>query len=317
MRIVFLGAGKLAQPAFRALLDEPSQTMLALITQPDRTGAGHHRHSNPLKDAATAHNVPILQPEKINAPESVAALRELSPDLFVVAAYGQILSSTVLSIPRCGSINLHASLLPKYRGATPIHAAVYQGDAETGVTIMKLEPKLDAGPMLAVVKTPIGPDDTTGDLEQRLADLAVSPMLNVIARLERGDVWGEQQDPNHVTRAGKFTKDSGIVDWTQPAVQLERQVRAFQPWPGSTTWLHPSGRPPLRLLLVRAAVAPGRADREPGEVIESSAGRLTVQTGDGGLQLLQIQPEGRRAMSSAEFLNGRKLTPADRFGRLD
>ena len=216
LRIAFLGTGRLAQPVFTALCASGNK-LAGLVTQPDRTGHGHHQHVNPLKELATSQGIPVFQPEKIRTPESLAVLTGWQADLFVVAAYGQILPKGVLELPRLGCINVHASLLPKYRGATPIHAAILNGDAESGVTIIRLEPKLDAGPMLGVVRTPIGLRETTGELEGRLADLAVPLTLEVIGELATGTARPLLQDAAHASHVGKLTKEDGWIPWDKPA----------------------------------------------------------------------------------------------------
>lgn len=310
LRIVFMGTGRLALPVFEALCAS-THTVAGLVTQPDRTGRGHHHHVNPLKELALARGTPVFQPDNIKTPESVALLREWQADLQVVAAYGQILSAEVLHLPRFGTINVHASLLPKYRGATPIHAAVLNGDAESGVTIIQLEPKLDAGPMLGVVRTPIGPDDTTGDLDARLAELAGPLTLQVIGQIEAGTTTPVLQDPALVTRAGKLTKQDGRIPWNRSAVEVERHVRGMQPWPMAFTTMHLADRPPLRVLVQRVRVADADSRGVPGTVVEATAERCTIQCGTGRIDLVQVQPDGKRPMAVAEFLRGYRPASGD------
>jgi methionyl-tRNA formyltransferase len=312
VRIAYFGTGNLAIPTFLSFLDS-SYSIVGLVTQPDRTGRGHHQHFNPLKSAAVERGLPVLQPESIKTPEAVAALRDLNADLFVVAAYGQMLSNDVLAIPRLGTINLHASLLPKYRGATPIHAAILNGDAETGVTIIQIEPKMDAGPMLGVVRTAILPDETTGRLEQRLADLAIPLTYRVIDEIVAGVARPVIQDSALVTRVRKLTKADGRIDWSRPAVEVERHVRGMQPWPGPFTELHQLGRPALRMQILSVRLVPGQGSGQPGDAVTSNPSEIIIRCGTEAIQVVELQPDGKRAMSAAEFLRGRKLVPGDHF----
>lgn len=314
IRIAYFGTGNLAIPSFLALLESKHQ-IVGLVTQPDRTGRGHHQHVNPLKAAAVERSIPVLQPDSVKTPEALAALKELKADLFVVAAYGQLLSPDVIQTPRLMTINIHASLLPKYRGATPIHAAVLNGDSETGVTIIQIEPKMDAGPMLGAVRTAIRSDETTGQLEERLSELAIPLLFRVIDEIEAGAIRAVLQDPNQVTRVRKLSKADGRIDWTKSAVEVERHVRGMQPWPGSFSELHQPDRPPLRLQLlsVRVVEQPASAAVKPGDVLELDANEITICCGTGAVQIVQLQPDGKRAMPAADFLRGRKLVAGDRF----
>lgn len=312
MRIGFLGTGKLAQPVFAALCESP-HPIVGLVTQPDRTGRGHHQHANPLKELAILRGIPVHQPEKIRAPESIEVLHRWQAELFVVAAYGQMLPKTVLEMPRFGCINVHASLLPKYRGATPIHAAILSGDAETGVTIIRLVKELDAGPMLGAVKTEILPGETTGELEIRLADLAVSLTLQVVEKFSNGSAMEVEQDHTQATHVGKLTKDDGWIDWNKSAVEIERHVRGMQPWPGAFASLVQEGRPPLRIKIL-AATPSDRFHGEAGVIAAVTKEAITVQCGLGDLSIHNLQPDGKRPMSAADFLRGHLVRAGDRFG---
>lgn len=314
LRIAYFGTGNLAIPTFLSLLDGRHQ-IVGLVTQPDRTGRGHHQHVNPLKVAAAERGIPVLQPDSIKAPEAVEALRQLQADLFVVAAYGQMLSVAVLETPRLGTINIHASLLPKYRGATPIHAAILNGDPETGVTIIQIEPKMDAGPMLGEVRTKIRPDETTGQLEERLAELSIPLVFRVIDEIEAGVARPVQQDPALVTRVKKLTKADGRIIWNRTAVEIERHVRGMQPWPGPFSELHQLGRPALRLQILETQVVTidPPASGQPGDVLIVDPAQITVRCADHAIQIIQLQPDGKRPMSAADFLRGRKLVAGDRF----
>lgn len=314
IRVAYFGTGPLALPSFLALLDSP-QTVVGLVTQPDRTGRGHHQHQNPLKAAAVERGLPVLQPDSIKTPESIAALTALQADLFVVAAYGQILSPAVLAIPPRGTINIHASLLPKYRGATPIHAAILNGDAETGITIIQIEPKMDAGPMLGVVRSPVNPDETTGQLEARLSQLAVPLLFQVIDQIEAGTVHPVVQDPEQVTRVRKLTKADGRIDWTRTAIEIERHVRGMQPWPGPFSELHQPGRASQRIQILRVEIVATHRDAggAPGDVLVDDPNQIVVRCGEQAVRIVTLQPDGKRPMTAAEYLRGRKLSSGDRF----
>jgi methionyl-tRNA formyltransferase len=310
-----MGTGEFALPTFATLYKTPHQ-VVGLFTQPDRTGRGHHRSlQNPMKQLALAHSTPVFQPEKVNTPEAFADLRALEADLLVVAAYGQILSPELLAIPRLGAINVHASLLPKYRGAAPVAYAILNGDAETGVSIIQVLPKLDAGPILAVARTPIGPQETAGSLEDRLAKLAVDLLPGVIEQFAAGALRPLAQPEALVTRAPKLKKQMGEIDWTKSAREVDCQIRAMQPWPNPYTYLHSAGKPPQRLLVLSVrSVETSQTDAAPGTPVAVDKDRLVIQTGAGAVEIAQIQPEGKRPMTAADFLRGRTITSADRFG---
>jgi methionyl-tRNA formyltransferase len=270
-----------------------------------------------MKVIATERSIPVLQPDSINTPEGVTALQALSPDLLVVAAYGQILSRDVLAVPPLGGINVHASLLPKYRGAAPINWAIYHGETRTGVTIIRMTVGLDAGDTLAQVAVDIGPDETAGDVEARLAPVGARLALDVIGRMAAGPVSGSKQDAALVTKAPKLKKENGLIDWTRTAEQVCNQIRAMQPWPTPYTFLHRPGKPPVRFIVVRAVPAQtsGCASVPPGHVHSGGAGGLYVAAGGGSVvKLLDLQPAGKRAMSAVDFLRGHPLGPDDRFG---
>lgn len=317
LRLVMFGTGQFALPAFQALLGS-THVVVALVTQPDRAGRGHHHHENPLKQSALAAGIDVFQPERAGASEALERLRGYAADLFVVAAYGQILPRALLAIPRLGAVNLHASLLPAYRGAAPIQHALLHGEPRTGVTVFQIVPQLDAGPILGAVATDIAPEETAGELEHRLAQLAVPLTLDALSQLEQGTQHAVPQDDALATLAPKLSKDHGRIDWSQTTPRILRHLRAMQPWPMPFTFLHHEARPPLRLLVLAARAAenpdasPG--DRRPGRVLATTAGRLLLEAGDGVIEILRLQPAGKRAMTAAEFLRGHALTPADWFG---
>ncbi len=312
LRLVFLGTGSFALPTFRGLY-ETDHDVVGLVTQPDRTGQGHHRHVNPLKELAEENSTPVFQPAKANEADSIARLREFEADLFVVAAYGQILSAELLSLPRLGAINLHASLLPKYRGAAPIQYAVLCGETETGITIFQIEPKLDAGPVLGVVKTDIGGKETYGVLQDRLSELAVPLTQQVVDELSTGTTKPLTQDTSLVTKAPRLTKEQGQIPWQKPARLVCCHIRGVQPWPKPSTTIELAEGKPLRLLILDAEPTDRAVPGAPGSIEVEDRKRLFVQTGEGAVEVLTLQPEGRKAMSAAQFLNGRTLSNADRF----
>ena len=314
-----MGTGSFAEPTFAALL-ESGQGIVGLFTQPDRR-TGKERGSTRqaqvgVKEMAQARGVPVFQPESINLPGGLDAVRALRPDLLVVAAYGQILSNDVLAAAARGGINVHASLLPKYRGAAPINWAIYHGEKQSGVTIIRMSIHLDAGDMLAQEAVEIHPDETAGDLEARLAPLGAKLALDVINRMARGEVWsGIKQDKTQATRAPKLTKEHGLIDWRRSAEAICNHVRAMQPWPTAYTYLHRHGQAPLRLIVSEARVAGGKPS-EPGAVrSDESLKRLFVATGDEGhVEIAELQPAGKRRMAAADFLRGYPLTPEARLG---
>lgn len=314
LKIVMLGTGDFAVPSFAALYQTPHQ-VLALYTQPDRMRTGREVHRNRMKEVALEHGTPVFQPEKINTPEALEELARLGADVFIVAAYGQILSRKFLAIPPMGSFNIHASLLPKYRGAAPINYAILNGETETGVSLIEVVLALDAGPVVGVVKTPIQPHETAGELEERLGLLAAPLTAEFLDRLQAGTVERIPQDPSLVTLAPKMQKEFGVVPWHKRADEIDWHVRAMQPWPNAFTYLHQEGRPPRRLVIRQVAPAdvPVSA-KSAGTVLLADKNQLVVQCGSGAISIVQIQPEGKKPMSAGDFLRGNRLVPGDRFG---
>jgi methionyl-tRNA formyltransferase len=322
-RVVMMGTGTFARPTFEAVLAAPPLAVVGLVTQPDRDAGqvrGSTRQTGPsLKEIAQAGGVPVYQPDSVNTPEGVAQLKEWRPDLLVVAAYGQILKKEVLEAAALGGINVHASLLPKYRGAAPVAWAILRGETRTGVTIIRMTTGLDAGDMLAQEALDILPDETAGELEARLAPLGGRLAMEVIGRMRAGPASGTKQDPAQVTKAPKLKKEDGLIDWSQPAEQVVRQVRAMQPWPTAYTFLHHPGQPPLRVIVSRAAVAavPEHVEAaSPGRVLppDQPGPRLLVAAVGGAVEVLELQPAGKRRMTAAEFLRGHPLKADDWFG---
>ncbi len=318
MNLIMMGTGDFAVPTFRRLLDRGCCVNL-LVTQPDRP-QGRHQELMPaaIKSLAVERGVAVFQPESINAPESIARVAALRPDLLVVAAYGQILSDDLLRVARLGGVNLHASLLPKYRGAAPINWAIYHGETATGVTVIRMTPRVDAGAILLQAETAIGPDETAGELETRLAELGAPLVCTAIDYLAAGPLAGRPQDRSQATRAPKLKKEHGLVDWSRAAVAVCNQIRAMQPWPTPFTFLHrANGSTPLRLTIDRARPEPSfarPADTPPGAAAAVDAGRLLVWASDTAVDIHQLRPAGKRSMTAREFLRGNPLTSADRFG---
>lgn len=320
MRIVMAGTGVFAEPTFETLLAHPN-LVVGLFTQPDRD-PGHERGSTRqtgkgMKAIAQAHGLPVFQPASINTPEGAAALRALQPDLLVIAAYGQILKESLLAVPRLGCINVHASLLPKYRGAAPINWAIYHGETITGVSVFRLTTGIDTGDILAQESTPIGPDETAGAVEARLAVLGARLAERIVLHMRDGVVpVGTKQDSTQATRAPRLTKEHGAIDWARGAAQVCCQVRAMQPWPTAYTFWHRAGQPPLRLIVTRAHPAPSpTASLVPGQIVAERHDALLVGAGVGTLvEVLEVQPAGKRRMPAGDFLRGRRPLPGDRLG---
>lgn len=318
LRILPLGTGPFAVPTFRWLLDSPHEVP-ALVTRPTQPAKGRELVVlNPMHYVALERGLEVYAPDSINTEEARQKLAAWQPDLLVVCDYGQILSRELLAVAPLGGINLHGSLLPKYRGAAPVHWAIYNGDVETGVTVIHMTPRLDGGPCLAVRRTLIGSDETMAELEQRLSVLGVEAVQEAIEKLSRWDrvsPIGEIQDQSQATKAPRLKKTDGAVDWTRTAEQIRNQVRAFKPWPATYThWLR-AGAEPLRILLDRVSVGShSNRDVAPGQVILSDGKQLLIATGEGALSIHALQPAGKRIMEIPEFLRGYPLRPGDRFG---
>ena len=311
LRIVYFGTPGFAVPTLRALI-ESVHPVVGLVSQPDRPrGRGHHVAATPTKEVAAAAGIPVLQPTKLRDEAFLARIAELKPDLGIVAAYGRILPDALLGVPRLGMINVHASLLPKYRGAAPVHRAVIAGEDRTGITIMRVVTELDAGPMLAATSRPIGLDETSVEVERDLAEMGATLLLEVVNRMASGRVVDTPQDGALATYAPKLLKTESPIDWTLPAPAIHNRVRGLQPWPMASTIIEGA-----RCLIHRTAVTDRRTDARPGTVVETGGDVLAVAAGDGvALDVLTIQPEGRRAMSAREFLSGRKLAAGASLGQ--
>lgn len=290
-----MGTPDFAVPTLKALMQH--HEVIGVVTQPDRpAGRGTQIHQSPVKQLAQAHGIPVFQPEKLRRKEAIAELRQWPAGVYVVAAFGQILPQEVLDIPSYGSINVHGSLLPRWRGAAPIQAAIRTGDAETGITIMKMDAGLDTGPMLSQRSIPILPDDTGQSLHDKLALLGAELLIETLPGYLSGTIQPQPQDETQVTYAPQVNKEDGHIDWTQPASVIERLVRAFTPWPGTFTYWY--GR---QLKIHSGTTGAGRA--QPGRVI-THEGHIAIGTGDGFYYPAEVQPEGKKRMSIADFVNG-------------
>ncbi len=308
LRVIFFGTPAFALTTLDALLDS-RHTVAGVVTQPDRPrGRGQRLSDSPVKARALEAGVPILQPLRLQDPGLTAALTALQADLGVVAAYGRILPEATLAIPPMGMVNVHASLLPRYRGAAPVHRAVMAGETETGVTIMRVVKALDAGPMLAAARRPIDPEETSVDIEQDLATLGASLLLETLDALAAGTALQVPQDDSVATYAPPLRKEEGLMDWTESATSLHDLVRGLHPWPHAFTFAHRR-----RVIVRRSVLAGGLAGAAPGAVVVASRDHLIVATGCGRLGLTQLQPEGKRPMSARDFLAGHHLAAGDRF----
>jgi methionyl-tRNA formyltransferase len=308
LRVVFFGTPEFAVPTLDALLAS-RHSVVGVVTQPDRPrGRGHRVSDAPVKARALKANLPILQPIRLKEPAFLDRLTALRADLGVVAAYGKILTDEILATPRLGLINVHASLLPKYRGAAPVHRAIIAGEPETGVTIMRVVKALDAGPMLAAVRRPIGHEETSDEVERDLARLGATLLVSTADQIADGVATETQQHEDAASYAPRLTKLDGVVDWTGSAEQIHNLIRGLHPWPLAFSFLN--GR---RLILRRSIVVDRAVDRPPGVVVESSRDSLVVAAGGGALSLVEIQLEGKRPASVRDFLAGHRVAPGDRF----
>jgi methionyl-tRNA formyltransferase len=294
-RIVFMGSPDFAVPSLRALLQK--YLVVGVITQPDReAGRGKILVAPPVKEAALELDLPLLQPEKLRTPEAMAQLQAWSPDLIVVAAFGQILRSAVLDLPRFGCVNIHGSLLPRWRGAAPIQAAILAGDKETGITIMKMDAGVDTGPMLTKRAFPILPEDTAGSIFEKMAVLGAELLMDTLPAYLTGEIVPKPQPEEGATYAPMLRKEDGLLDFTHPALELARRVQAFNPWPG--TWIMLDGMP-LKIHKAHAIFGTG----VPGEKL-ALQGLPAIVTQAGLLILDEVQPAGKKSMPGRSFLAG-------------
>jgi len=309
LRVVFFGTPQFAVPTLDRLLAS-SHTVVGVVTQPDRPrGRGQKMSDAPVKARAIEAGIPVLQPATLKDPGAVAAIAALRADIGVVAAYGKILTEAILHTPAMGMVNVHASLLPRYRGAAPVHRAVIAGESQTGVTIMRVVKALDAGAMLDVVHRSIDPDETSEDVERDLARLGADLLVATLDRLAKAPIEEMPQDDARATYAPRLSKEDGLVDWSRPAVDVHNLIRGLYPWPHAYTFW--KGR---RLILLRSSPSSGTTHALGGVVIAAHSEELRVAAGEGHLQVLEIQAEGKRPMTAREFLAGTHIEPGDRFG---
>lgn len=313
---MYFGTPAFAVPTLRRLVElggaPGAHEVVALVSQPDRPkGRGHHLTPTPTKELALARSIPVLQPERLKDPAFLDQISALSPDIGVVAAYGRLLPDQLLSIPTLGMINVHASLLPRWRGAAPVHRAVIAGDRETGITIMRVVKELDAGASFKTIRRAIDPDETSIDVERDLADMGANLLIDALQEIAEGRATETPQDSSLATYAPKITKEEGAVDWSLPADRLHNLVRGLQPWPLVSGRINGA-----RFLVHRTALTSAVSPDAPGTIVRAEPERLEVVAGDGRvLRFITIQPEGRRAMSAREFLAGRHIAPGTKVER--
>ena len=303
MRIVFIGTGEIGVPVLRSLFNSQEHQLVGVVTQPDKPAGREQRiEAPPVKAALAGRTLPILQPARIKREEAVAEIRALAPDVIVVMAYGQILPRTVLEIPRVTCLNLHASLLPRHRGAAPIQAAIVSGDHESGITVMYMDESLDTGDILLQSRLEIAADETGGSLHDRLAQIAPEALHEALAELQQGKASRVPQDSSAATYAPKLEREDGRIDWTESAALIERKIRAFNPWPGAFVLLRSEAGRERKLKIFSARLIDATKGR-PGEVFRSD-GSITIAAKDGALSLGEVQLEGKRRMKADEFLRG-------------
>ena len=296
MRVLFIGTGEIGVPVLRWLLESDRHELIGVVTQPDKpVGRDQRIEAPPIKAALTGNDLPILQPARIKAPDAVAEIRAFAPDVIVVMAYGQILPRAVLEIPRIACLNLHASLLPLYRGAAPIQAAIVADDKETGITVMYMDEGLDTGDMLLKKTIEIMLGDTGGSLHDRLAEIAPAALEEALEQLQSGTAPRNPQDSSAATYAPKLEREHGRIDWNEPATQIERKIRAFNPWPGTFAILRDATGMDRKLKIHRAAAV---------DSCSADPANLVIPAKKGAVRLEEVQLEGKRRMSASEFLRG-------------
>lgn len=309
MKLIFMGSAEFACPALEILLQAGRDEICAVVSQPERPcGRSLKNRPCPAGALAAAKGIPCLAPAKINSPESLDELRALRPDLIVVVAYGQILKKALLDLPRLGCINLHGSLLPKYRGAAPIQWAIARGENITGVTTMFMNERMDEGDIIRQEEEPILPEDTACTLGQRLAGRGAKLLLATVGEIRTGAAPRAKQDDNAATYAPRLKKTDGAIDWARPAIETANRIRAFQPWPCCYFILNKKNT----VKVFRARLEPG-GGKAPGTILETCGEGPLVQAGGGALRLLEVQPEGKKPMSGSAFLCGNKMVEKDRL----
>jgi len=305
MRIVFMGTPEFSVPSLKALLTS-EHSVVGVVTQPDRPkGRGQELTASPIKQLAVQHKIPILQPLKMKDPAFLDALSAWKPDLIAVTAFGRILPKVILDIPPRGCVNVHASLLPKYRGAGPIQWALIRGEQETGITTILMDEGMDTGAMLLQERAAITPDDTAGTLSSKLADIGGRLLLDTLARIQNGTVTPQPQDQSQATMAPLLKKEDGLLDWTLPAIDLANRVRGLSPWPGAYTYFGED-----RWVIWKSqALDRSTTAVPPGTIMDATKEGLIVATGSGVLRIMEFQPANSRRMSVAQYLAGHTLVP--------
>ncbi|MBI4618203.1 MAG: methionyl-tRNA formyltransferase [Planctomycetes bacterium] len=319
MKLVFAGTPDFAVPSLERLAGE--HRIAAAVTRPDRpAGRGRRVRPAPVAEAAGRLGIPVLLPENVNESAFIHEIEALALDAIGVVSFGKILSKELLAVPRLGCFNLHASILPEYRGASPVQAALAEGREETGVTVIRMTARMDAGPVLSARKVAILPCETAGALLNRLARTGAEEFALALAAVEQGRAVETAQDDSRATYCRPIAKANGEVDWSLPAARIVCHWQAMTPWPGAFTWFLAEGRAPLRVTLeaVEACSGPGfAAGALPGRALRAGDGGIDVAAGDGAVRILALRPEGKRAMSAAEFVRGRPLETGARFGKPD
>ena len=313
MRIIIMANGPFGVPAFRRLLDA-RHDIAAVVVRPTRARrAKRQPPPSPVRVVAEQHGLPVFDPPSVNAAAFREQLAKLEPELFFVCDFGQILSSKALAIAAHGGINLHASLLPAYRGAAPINWAIYNGDRETGVTVIHMTPGMDAGPILNCAATPIDPNETTPELEDRLAEIGAGLVEQAVDALASGTANPQSQDESQVTTARRLQKTDGAINWNRSAAKIANQVRALKPWPGTYADLHMADGKQVRVIIDQVAIESMESTDPSGTIIEVGKDRLKVATGQAALLIEQLKPAGKRVMPIADFLRGHRVVEGDRF----
>jgi methionyl-tRNA formyltransferase len=313
LRIIMLGTGPFAVPTLRALVASEHE-VVAVVARPPRVGDGKREPPpSPMRLEAEAHGIPVLMPTSVNTDPSRAELAALQPDLLVVCDYGEILAPETLAVASLGGVNLHGSLLPKYRGAAPVQWAILRGETETGDTVIQMTPGLDAGPALAVYRTPIGPNENAAELEARLAEAGGPLVLAVVRDLAIGQTHPVAQDASQATRARRLRKSDGLIDWSKPASHIHRQVRALQPWPATFTSWPRTGKEPLRLIVHEVLPQPDVGAPLPGTLVRITP-RPIVAAGEGSIELVRVQSAGKQPMAVEDFLRGYPARVGEKLG---
>lgn len=316
MRILYIGTGGIGIPALQSLLQSGDHNVIGVVTQPDKpAGRKMELRPSPIKELALQHGgIEIFQPPRMRDPAAVEKIKSFAAEVIVVMAYGQILPAAVLQAPSIACLNLHASLLPRHRGAAPIQAAILAGDAETGITVMYMDEGLDTGDILLEKRIPIHDRETGGSLHDRLAESAPAALREAFTLLNTGSAQRIPQDSAQATYAPKLTRESGIIDWSAPPVQIDRLIRAMNPWPAASTAIPAKDGSARQLKIFAAIPLDALVDAPPGTVLHAGADGISVATADGALLLQEIQPEGKRRMSARDFLAGNTIPPGTILG---